>query len=570
MKSAGIIAGLAGLAAAIPFVAQRNTPPSYSSKPVAHLKNGTVEGYHQEHYNHDYFLGVPFAQPPVDRLRFRNPQSINSSFGHIEAKEYAPECLGYGGDQLGYPVSEDCLYLNIIRPAGYEGQSLPIGVWIHGGGLTMGGTRDLRYNGSLIVENSVKIGKPIIFVSIAYRLAVWGFVAGPEISGSGNTNLGLKDQRLGLHWLQENIEAFGGDKSKVTIWGESAGAASVGWHITAFNGRDDGLFRAGIMQSGNPVNYGAYKYDYSERFQQVLNVTGCTTAGDKLDCLRSIPIDTLNPILNSTGNAEGWGPIVDGDLIQRWASVQLEEGAFVKVPIIDGSNTDEGTSFSPRGINSSEDLAAAMTNTNLGTPLPAYLADEALAAYPNTPDYFIPPVEELPADYVYPPSAGSQYRRAAAYFGDLSMNANRRGACEAWAKHGLDAYSYRFNTIPNGMPPSVGVTHFQEVAFVFDNTEGYGYDALHGTVNPFGNKSEAFSDLAELMSSSWVSFIYDLDPNSFQGRYPAAEPWPKYSLENPMNIVWDANETELAVVEPDTYRQEGIRFILDHAKEYMR
>lgn len=288
--------------------------------------------------------------------------------------------------------------------------------------------------------------------------------------------------------------------------GESAGAASVGWHITAFNGRDDGLFRAGIMQSGNPVsltlfnlsippltgsqvNYGAYKYDYSERFQQVLNVTGCTTAGDKLDCLRSIPIDTLNPILNSTGNAEGWGPIVDGDLIQRWASIQLEEGAFVKVsapdpltasttdqpiqvPIIDGSNTDEGTAFSPRGINSSEDLAAAITNTNLGTPLPAYLADEALAAYPNTPDYFIPPVEELPADYVYPPSAGAQYRRAAAYFGDLSMNANRRGACEAWAKHGVDAYSYRFNTIPNGIPPSVGVTHFQEVAFVFDNTEG--------------------------------------------------------------------------------------------------
>jgi hypothetical protein len=108
------------------------------------------------------------------------------------------------------------------------------------------------------------------------------------------------------------------------------------------------------------------------------------------------------------------------------------------------------------------------------------------------------------------------------------------------------------------------------VAFVFDNTEGFGYDELHGTVNPFGGKPQSYYDLAELMSSSWASFIYDLNPNNFTGRFEAAEPWPKYSLDNPQNIVWDANETELAVVEADTYRAEGIRFILDHALELMR
>lgn len=115
-------------------------------------------------------------------------------------------------------TNQSCSYLNVIRPAGYENESLPVGVWIHGGGLYEGGTRDERYNLSFIVDNSVQIGKPIIGVSIAYRLSAWGFLQSQEVSGSGNTNMGLRDQRLALHWLQENIGAFGGDKEKVTMY----------------------------------------------------------------------------------------------------------------------------------------------------------------------------------------------------------------------------------------------------------------------------------------------------------------------------------------------------------------
>ena len=183
-------------------------------------------------------------------LRCKNNTYFSVVLGKHTEGECTLTCDFLQGDQIGYPVSEDCLYLNVIRPAGYENQNLPVGIWIHGGGLSMGGTRDERYNLSFIVDNSVQIGKPIIGVSIAYRLTAWGFLQSSEVSGSGNTNIGLRDQRLALHWLQENIHAFGGDRSKVTIWGESAGAGSVGWHITAYNGRDDGLFRAGIMESG--------------------------------------------------------------------------------------------------------------------------------------------------------------------------------------------------------------------------------------------------------------------------------------------------------------------------------
>lgn len=98
----------------------------------------------------------------------------------------------------------------------------------------MGGSADERYNLSFIVQNSVSIGKPVIGVSANYRLSAWGFLFSEEVAGSGNTNLGLRDQRLALHWLQENIAAFGGDPTKVTIWGESAGALDVGLHLVAY------------------------------------------------------------------------------------------------------------------------------------------------------------------------------------------------------------------------------------------------------------------------------------------------------------------------------------------------
>ena len=103
--------------------------------PTVTLQNGTYTGVHQTAYGQDYFLGMPFAQPPLGDLRFRVPEPLNSTWdGSRNATAYYPECVGYGGDDIGYEVNEDCLALNVIRPSGYEGEALPIGVWIHGGG----------------------------------------------------------------------------------------------------------------------------------------------------------------------------------------------------------------------------------------------------------------------------------------------------------------------------------------------------------------------------------------------------------------------------------------------------
>lgn len=342
--------------------------------------------------------------------------------------------------------------------------------------------------------------------------------------------------------------------------------------MTAYNGRDDHLFHAGIMESGNPVNYQSYRTDqtYQPLYDSLVNSTNCTDAIDTLDCLRHAPYAAINAVFNTTAQADTWQPIVDGDFIARWASIQLAEGDFVKVPIIDGANTDEGTAFGPTGINNTADFEAKATSNTSQAPLPAQFFPALLEAYPNTCADWIPPAPEVPCSVVFPQPYGPDYRRSSAYFGDVVMIANRRGACETWAANDLPAYCYRFNTIPAGIPWEIGVTHFQEVAFVFDNVNGYGYNAAHNTINPFTNKSALYTDLAKLMSSSWASFIHDQNPNNFTGRHAGAADWPMYSVESPQNIVWDGNVTELAYAEPDTWRQSGIQFILDHALAYHR
>jgi len=197
---------------------------------------------------------------------------------------------------------------------------------------------------SFIVQNGVNLGKPFIAVTINYRLTAFGFLGGKEVMGSGQTNVGLRDQRLAMHWIQENIEAFGGDASKVTIWGESAGAASVGFHLTAYNGRDDKLFRGGVMESGNPVAYARLKYvdTYEPLYNNITTALGCANSTDTLECLRGVPFAALNAVLNTTRFATAWSPYVDGDFLQKQTSIQVAAGDFVKVPIIDGANSDEG------------------------------------------------------------------------------------------------------------------------------------------------------------------------------------------------------------------------------------
>lgn len=150
----------------------------------------------------------------------------------------------------------------------------------------------------------------------------------------------------------------------MSIWGESAGAASVGFHLVAYNGRDDKLFWGAVMESGNPIAYGPLNGTdyYQPRYAALLEAAGCKGASSGLDCLRALPLFVINNILNTTDFDSGWNPTIDGDFIARRTSLQLADGDFVHVPIIDGTNSDEGTAFSPVGINTTDDLRFYMSS----------------------------------------------------------------------------------------------------------------------------------------------------------------------------------------------------------------
>lgn len=219
----------------------------------------------------DTFNGIPFAQPPVDSLRLKPPQAITSSLGTINAVDIAAGCpqLIFSVNEADFPsnilgtllnlplfqtvlnTKEDCLTLNILRPAGTtDASKLPVILWIFGGGFELGSTS--MYDGTSLVAESILTGKPVVFVEINYRVAGFGFLGGKEILADGAANLGLLDQRLALQWVADNIAAFGGDEDKVshhicgsqdmlkcvkvTLWGESAGAISIFDQFALYDG----------------------------------------------------------------------------------------------------------------------------------------------------------------------------------------------------------------------------------------------------------------------------------------------------------------------------------------------
>ncbi|KYK54974.1 carboxylesterase family protein [Drechmeria coniospora] len=549
--------------------------------PLVTVRNGTYAGVHSPGYRQDFFLGIPYAQVPG---RFTVAKGLRASWNGIRnAGKYPPHCVGYGSDHVGYETSEDCLFLNVIRPAGVSAAAnLPVAVWIHGGGLLVGGSADKRYNLSFIVERSVDMGTPIIGVSLNYRLSAYGFLPGREALNAGATNIGFRDQRLALRWLQENIDAFGGSPEKVTIFGESAGAESVSAQVLAYNGRDDQLFRGAIGQSGfgsvirrSPYNGG---FNETERLQasydNLVSNTSCARfigTAESLDCIRKAPIDELHRALNGSDSGP-WPPTLDGDFFRDYTTHQLRKGNFRKVPVMIGINTDEGGNFSLDNgkVDTDEDVRKLLCRLLLSKQTEDdvdALVKELMHLYPNVQSVGIPSLIRWP--HVIQPNdtmaqmLGAQYRRMAAIYGDMMFHYARRRANLAWSDHGVPSYSYRFDVLVNGQVPYFGSSHFQEVAFVFRNWNADGYD-----VNPFGGDDTEYTAkakaLSTTMATAWINFVNHLDPNGKDGLGLANnDVWPKYDRLTGSgvgnNIVWDVNGN---YVELDDWRLEGMNWMI--------
>jgi len=326
--------------------------------------------------------------------------------------------------------------------------------------------------------------------------------------------------------------------------------------LTAYRGRDDHLFRSAILQSGNPIFYGAQRgFNASQAaFDTVASQVGCSSASNEIQCLRETPFATLNATMNGTlSSTGGFAPVTDGDFIQDYGSVQLSRGEFVKVPIIVGTNSDEGASFAPTGINTTAQFQAALAANGL----PVALQNILLQAYPD--DLTTNVIQALGSQR---PAArfGQQFRRAATYIGDQLFIAPRRQTAVSWAQHNATAYAYRFNADQAGFAPELAVSHFKEIGFVFDNIAGVGF---RPDIKPFERKPQRYVDLADFVSRTWVGFVHDADPNAWRSGNASVPAWPKYKLDKPEDFVFEVNRTSR--VEADTWRKEGIDFINQNA-----
>ena len=411
-----------------------------------------------------------------------------------------------------------------------------------------GASADPRYNLSYIVDQSVKEEKPIIAVSINYRLAQWGFLFSNEMQAAGAGNIAFRDQRLAFQWIQDNVAAFGGNTDQVTVWGESAGARSLGMQLVAYDGKHDNLFHKAILESGSPVTKFLDADAWQPYFDSLVAKTGCAGAADHLTCLRELPAQTLNDAFNGTTPLNVTTPIysavIDGDFMTAQATELLKEGKFAHVPLLLGNNFDEGTAYGKKNLNTSDQFEQYLTGLDLSDGT----VSEIASLYPDDPE------AGVPASLIGRPDASSgyglQWKRAAAFAGDWQQHAGRRLLAESYAEADIPVYSYRWNVYVNGIGPILGATHFQEVAFVFYDLES----------PEFQNKPETFKQLSNLMSRQWVNFMHDTNPNLSQASANSTE-WPLYTPSAPDNIVFDVNSTGLAYTEVDNYREAAITYL---------
>lgn len=331
------------VAAAIAVVSQ---PALSQQPPIITVTGGAIAGSEADEVQS--WKGIPFARPPVGELRWRAPQPVEAWTGVRDATRYGSDCMQKPNPSdaapLGSPPSEDCLFLNVWRPAKATGK-LPVMVWIYGGGFVNGGSSAPTYSGAQLAK------KGVLVVSFNYRLGRFGFFGLPQLShenadGGLLGNYAVLDQIEALRWVQNNISSFGGDPKNVTIVGESAGGVSV--HLLATSHLTEGLFQRGVIMSGaDGGRTGTATLQDIERIGGVFaRQNGIDPeAPDALSRLRALSAEKITGSLNLaatfTQSPVTWvGPFVDGTIVTDMGDA-YSRGTFRHVPMMIGATSGD-------------------------------------------------------------------------------------------------------------------------------------------------------------------------------------------------------------------------------------
>lgn len=501
--------------------------------PTLALSSGIHTGAVDQNGLHTFF-GIRYAQPPVGDLRFRHARRLSPSpHARRDATNFGSTCVQTPArsDQ-----NEDCLFLNIWKPGNITRAPLPVLVWIHGGSYQTGSANDR--GPTALMQRSSEIGTPFIFIAANYRLGPYGFLASGTMSPQ-DMNAGLSDQQEAFRFIKANARAIGADPDRITIWGQSAGASSVGYHWL-FSSPRERLFSAVIMDSGGPTQYPQAhpaSFDLSTgAFSQLATLAGCN-GRSSITCLRTLPFVQLfnatnallqRAVVDPTYTA--FPPALDGTFIREHSSQFMRERRMLPIPILMGGPTDDGTLFTLNSTDSTDDIRSMITSVlNPPSFLPTSVFERILQLYPEDPSLGAPFGTGNDTFGLSP-----QWKRAAAIFGDQKYNSAKRFNL----RRAVRGYGFTWDIAANGTLPFRGVPHGAELQV-----------ALFGPGSgPFGPTVGA-EDASQALLDGYLHFVSDRVP-----RMASGIPWPEYSRSGEIMMFKTGNVTSVK----DIVRQEPI------------
>ena len=503
----------------------------YASLPAqVRTQSGLVEGASSAYGKVRVFKGIPFAEPPVGKLRWQAPQPVASWQGVHKATEFGARCMQapiYSDMIFRDPgPSEDCLYLNVWTPAESANEDLPVMVWIYGGGFGAGASSEPRQDGSKLAE------KGVVVVSMNYRLGVFGFLAHPELTRESpqhaSGNYGLLDQAAALDWVHKNIAAFGGNPEGITIFGESAGSISVSAQMASPLSKN--LIKRAIGESGSMfmLTFPTLSLDAGE--QQGSRFATAVGAAD-LAALRAMPAQKLLDSAQQQRSKFRFWPIVDGYFFPEDPKQIYAAGKQAHTALLAGWNTDEQaaagffTKDQPQTIENYRARMKALYGDH---------ADEILKLYPAA-------------------NANDIHDSAGALAGDRFIAYSTWKWIELQSQTGdSSVYRYHFEQAPPqpAGKPSRGAYHSADIEYVFETLDSKNY--------PW---TEADRKLSDMISSYWTNFAKHGDPNG-----AGLPQWPRYAQKDGyrlMHLVEDTGQQPHAAADTVRARYE----LLDRLSE---